>query len=44
MVLAKFGLNFSEILGAAQATVSGSTNKAVAGRDVLAPGAQYGGS
>src|SRR3981189_3445596 len=44
MVLAKFGMNFSEILGAAQASVSGSTTKAVAARDVLAPGAQYGAS
>src|SRR4051812_30829911 len=44
MVLAKFGLNFSEILGSAQSAVSGSTDKAVAARDVLAPGAQYGGS
>ena len=42
MVLAKFGLNFSEILGAAQSAVSGSADKAVAKRDVLAPGAQYG--
>ncbi len=44
MVLAKFGLNFSEILGAAQSAVSGSADKAVAKRDVLAPGAQYGAS
>ena len=44
MVLAKFGLNFSEILGAAQTAVSGSATEAVAARDVLAPGAQYGGS
>lgn len=44
MVLAKFGLNFSEILGAAQTAVSGSADKAVAARDVLAPGAQYGAS
>ena len=44
MVLAKFGLNFSEILGAAQTAISGSTTEAVAARDVLAPGAQYGGS
>ncbi|WP_194829141.1 cation acetate symporter [Nocardia sp. XZ_19_231] len=44
MVLAKFGFNFSDILGAAQESVSESTNKAVAARDVLAPGAQYGGS
>ncbi|MBC7304737.1 MAG: cation acetate symporter [Nocardia sp.] len=44
MVLAKFGFNFSDILGAAQESVSESTNTAVAARDVLAPGAQYGGS
>ncbi|MGW0329490.1 solute symporter family protein [Nocardia sp. NPDC003183] len=44
MVLAKFGFNFSDILGAAQESVSESTSKAVAARDVLAPGAQYGGS
>ena len=30
MVLAKFGLNFSEILGAAQTAISGSADKAVA--------------
>lgn len=42
MVLAKFGFNFSEILGSAQAMVSGSEDAKVAGRDVLAPGAQYG--
>jgi cation/acetate symporter len=44
MVLAKFGMNFSDILGSAQSAVSGSTTKGVASRDVLAPGAQYGGS
>ncbi|GAD83172.1 solute symporter family protein [Nocardia asteroides] len=44
LVLAKFGFNFSDILGAAQESVSESANKAVAARDVLAPGAQYGGS
>ncbi|MET0897285.1 MAG: cation acetate symporter [Mycobacterium sp.] len=44
MVLAKFGLNFSEILGAAQTAISGATTEGVASRDVLAPGAQYGGS
>ena len=44
MVLAKFGLNLSEILGAAQTAVSGSADEAIAARDVLAPGAQYGGS
>ena len=44
MVLVKFGLNFSEILGSAQTAISGSADKAVAARDVLAPGAQYGGS
>ncbi|MFB7879030.1 cation acetate symporter [Nocardia sp. NPDC056064] len=44
LVLAKFGFNFSDILGAAQESVSESATKAVAARDVLAPGAQYGGS
>ncbi|MDX1887255.1 cation acetate symporter [Mycolicibacterium sp. 120270] len=44
MVLAKFGLDFSSMLGSAQAAISGSANEAVANRDVLAPGAQYGGS
>lgn len=44
MVLAKFGLNFSEILGSAQSAISGATTEGVANRDVLAPGAQYGGS
>ena len=44
MVLGKFGLNFSDILGAAQHAVSRSTTKGVSSRDVLAPGAQYGGS
>ncbi len=44
MVLFEFGFNFSEILGSAQAEISGSTSEAVAGRDVLAPGARYGGS
>lgn len=44
MVLAKFGMNFSEILGAAQSAISGATTEGVATRDVLAPGAQYGGS
>jgi cation/acetate symporter len=42
LVLAKFGFNFSEMLGAAQSMVSNSTDAKVAGRDVLAPGAQYG--
>src|SRR5882757_7148626 len=44
IVLAKFGLNFSDILGSAQTAVSDATTKGVASRDVLAPGAQYGGS
>jgi cation/acetate symporter len=44
MVLARFGLNFSEILGSAQSAISDATTKGVANRDVLAPGAQYGGS
>ncbi|NLG48149.1 cation acetate symporter [Gordonia sp. (in: high G+C Gram-positive bacteria)] len=43
-VLAKYGLNLSEIMGDAQNAISSSTNEAVASRDVLAPGAQYGGS
>ncbi|MGZ8801110.1 MAG: solute symporter family protein [Mycobacterium sp.] len=44
MVLAKFGMNFSEILGSAQSAISGATTAGVSDRDVLAPGAQYGGS
>lgn len=44
LVFAKFGFNFSEILGSAQETVAKSSAEAVAARDVLAPGAQYGGS
>ena len=44
MVLAKFGLNFSDILGSAQTAISGATTEGVAKRDVLAPGAQYGAS
>ncbi|WP_197415298.1 cation acetate symporter [Mycobacterium sp. M26] len=44
LVLAKFGLNFSEILGSAQNMVHEATTKGVASRDVLAPGAQYGAS
>jgi cation/acetate symporter len=34
--------NFSQLLADAQATVSTSTNEAIAGRDILAPGAKYG--
>ncbi|WP_280202537.1 solute symporter family protein [Nocardia cyriacigeorgica] len=44
VVFAKYGFNLSDILGSAQAAVSGSASEAVAARDVLAPGAQYGGS
>ncbi|MDT5314599.1 MAG: cation/acetate symporter, partial [Mycobacterium sp.] len=44
IVLAKFGLNFSEILGSAQQAISSATTEGVAKRDVLAPGAQYGGT
>ncbi|WP_067479160.1 solute symporter family protein [Nocardia amamiensis] len=44
MVFAEFGFDFSDILGSAQNAVSDSASKAVAARDVLAPGAQYGGS
>ncbi|MFC4603407.1 cation acetate symporter [Rhodococcus kronopolitis] len=34
--------NFSQLLADAQSMVDNSTNEAVAGRDVLAPGAKYG--
>ncbi|CAM2964449.1 cation/acetate symporter [Williamsia muralis] len=34
--------NFSQLIADAQATVSGSASKAVAGRDIAAPGAKYG--
>lgn len=44
MVLAKFGFDVSEILGGAQSAIAGSESEKVAARDVLAPGAQYGGS
>ncbi|MFI1461680.1 solute symporter family protein [Nocardia carnea] len=44
MVLAKFGFNPSDILSGAQSAITGSTDSKVAARDVLAPGAQYGGS
>ncbi|MGB3772986.1 MAG: cation acetate symporter [Rhodococcus sp. (in: high G+C Gram-positive bacteria)] len=44
LVFAKFGFNLSEILGSAQSMVSDSVSDTVAARDVLAPGAQYGGS
>ena len=43
LVLAKFGLNFSDILGSAEDGARGH-HQGVASRDVLAPGAQYGGS
>lgn len=43
-VLAKFGFNPSDILSGAQSAIAGSTDPKVAARDVLAPGAQYGGS
>ena len=42
MVLTKYGLDFSGLLGSAQSAISGSADDAVANRDVLAPGAQYG--
>lgn len=42
LVLAKFGMNISDLLGRAQEMVTHSTTKGVASRDVLAPGAQYG--
>ena len=44
MVLSHYGFNFSEILGSAQSAISDATTKGVAERNVLAPGAQYGGS
>ena len=44
MVLTKYGLDFSGLLGSAQSAISGSADEAVANRDVLAPGAQYGAS
>jgi len=44
LVLAKFGGNFSEMLGSAQDMVRDAAAAGVAERDVLAPGAQYGGS
>ena len=44
MVLVKFGINLSDILGSAQTAISEATTQGVASRDVLAPGAQYGGS
>ncbi|MEV0947843.1 cation acetate symporter [Rhodococcus sp. NPDC049939] len=34
--------NFSQLLADAQAMASGSTNEAIAGRDMLTPGAKYG--
>jgi cation/acetate symporter len=42
VVLVKFGVNFSDLLGSAQQAVTDSQNKGVAARDVLAPGAKYG--
>jgi cation/acetate symporter len=42
IVLTKYGLDFSGLLGSAQSAISGSADEAVANRDVLAPGAQYG--
>ena len=42
LVLAKFGLNVSDILGKAQDMVQHATTKGVSGRDVLAPGAKFG--
>ena len=44
MVLTKFSFDLSGLLGSAQEMITGSASEAVAARDVLAPGAQYGGS
>ena len=42
LVLGKVGLNFSDLLGQAQNAISSSGDAAIAGRDVLEPGAKYG--
>ncbi|GAA1482227.1 cation acetate symporter [Gordonia sinesedis] len=42
LVLGRFGVNLSEILGSAQEAITGSSDPKVAARDVLAPGAKYG--
>ena len=44
MVLWKFGFNLSSLLGSAQDEITKSADPKIASRDVLAPGAQYGGS
>lgn len=44
LVLGRFGVNLSEILGSAQEAIAGSSDEKVATRDVLAPGAKYGSS
>ncbi len=44
IVLVKFGFNISSLLGDAQTKITESASQAVAGRDVLAPGAKYGSS
>ncbi|GED98304.1 solute symporter family protein [Gordonia crocea] len=42
IVLVKVGLNVSDLFGQAQTAIGNSSDKAVAARDVLAPGAKYG--
>ena len=42
IVLAKVGLNVSDLIGQAQSAIAGSADKTVAARDVMAPGAKYG--
>ncbi|GEE01352.1 cation acetate symporter [Gordonia spumicola] len=44
IVLIKFGFNISHLMGEAQSMFTGSSDSKVAARDVLAPGAKYGGS
>ena len=44
MILARFDFNLSNLLGAAQASISGSSDPVVAARHVLNPGEQYGAS
>ena len=44
LVLVKFSGNFSDLLGSAQAMIAGSSDEVVNARNVIEPGAQYGGS
>ena len=44
LVLVKFSGNFSDLLGSAQAMIAGSSDEVVNARNIIEPGAQYGGS